>query len=152
MLDFLLSIWPVWFVVLEILILLGLYRFYIANLNAEKWEQRAREDGWLVEILQPVILETTEAVSASVLQAIEHKYRQSMGVLSRVSKNGDQSEGEMGLSVAETILKSMGYKTPHIMMVSRLASSLGSLVGQAEQVPSSELGANSDLAAPEDDF
>jgi len=147
-----LSIWPVWLIIVEIIILLGLYRFYIANLNAEKWEQRAREDGWLVEILQPVILETTEMVSATVLEALERKYRQSMGVLSRVSKSGTETEAEVGLSLAESVLQSMGYKQPHIMLVSRLAGSLSGLLAGAEQDPSPELSAKADLATPTDEF
>ena len=47
-----------------------------------------------------------------------------MGVLSRVSKSGAKDDEEMGLSLSEEILKGMGYKSPHALMVFRLAKGL----------------------------
>lgn len=124
MIDFIYSLWPVWFVIIEILILLGLYKFYISHLNAEVWEAKAKEEGWLTALLQPAILETATLVSTSVFEEIEHKYRQQMGVLSRVSKSGAKDDDEMGLSMSEEILKGMGFKSPHALMVFRLAKGL----------------------------
>ena len=122
--DLIYDLWPVWFVCIEILILLGLYKFYISNLNATVWEKKASEEGWLSTLLEPVILETATLVSTSVLEELELKYKQSMGVLSRVSKSGAKDDEEMGLSLSEEILKGMGYKSPHALMVFRLAKGL----------------------------
>ena len=122
--DLIYDLWPVWFVCIEILILLGLYKFYISNLNATVWEKKASEEGWLSTLLEPVILETATLVSSSVLEELELKYKQSMGVLSRVSKSGAKDDEEMGLSLSEEILKGMGYKSPHALMVFRLAKGL----------------------------
>jgi len=124
MLDIIYSLWPVWFVCIEILILLGLYKFYISNLNAEVWEKKASEEGWLTALLEPVIMDTATLVSTAVLEELEMKYKQSMGVLSRVSKSGAKDDEEMGLSLSEEILKGMGYKSPHALMVFRLAKGL----------------------------
>lgn len=129
MFDVIISLWPLWFVILEIFILLGLYKFYISGLNVQTWENKARETGFLTELLEPVILEVSTLVSASVLETIETKYRQSMGVLTRVSKGDVKTELEGGLSLAESILKSMGWKNPNILLVSRLASTLANVVG-----------------------
>ena len=52
-----------------------------------------------------------------------------MGVLTRVSKGDVKTELEGGLSLAESILKSMGWKNPNILLVSRLASTLANVVG-----------------------
>ena len=127
MLEILFSLWPIWLILAEIFILLGCYKFYISNLNATVWEKRAREEGWLVSILQPVIMETTEMVSASVLEAIEQKYRQSQGVLARVAGKNPETVEEGGLVLAEEILKAMNFKSPGILMVARMASTLAGL-------------------------
>jgi len=124
MIDFIYSLWPIWFVIIEILILLGLYKFYISHLNAEVWEKKAKTEGWLTDLLQPAIMETAAIVSSTVFEEIEHKYRQQMGVLSRVSKSGAKDDEEMGLSLSEEILKGMGYRSPHALMVFRLAKGL----------------------------
>ena len=128
MLETLLSLWPIWIIIVEIIVILGLYRFYIANLNAEKWEERAREDGWLVNILQPVVLETATLVSASVLEALEVKYRQSQGVLARVAGKNPANTQEFGLATAEEFLKAMNFKNPGVLMVARAAGALAQLL------------------------
>jgi len=143
MFETFLSLWPIWLIIVEIVVILGLYRFYIANLNAEKWEERAREDGWLVNILQPVVLETATLVSASVLEALEVKYRQSQGVLARVAGKNPESPQEFGLATAEEFLKAMNFKNPGVLMVARAAGALSQLLppadtensGQAQNAP-----------------
>ncbi len=131
MLDFFYNTWPIWFVVIEFAIILGLYKFYISHLNARVWEEKASEEGWLTKMLEPAILEVATLVSTTVMEEIEHKYRQSMGVLTRVSSSGAENPQEMGLSVAENILKDMGWKSPSILMVARLA---GSMMGLGKEL------------------
>jgi len=73
LIDTIFALWPLWFVILEIFILLGLYKFYISKLNVSTWVSKAEEDGFLTDLLQPVILEVSETVSSSVLEEIEHR-------------------------------------------------------------------------------
>jgi len=151
--EILFSIWPIWLIIVEVIIILGLYRFYIANLNAEKWEERAREDGWLVDILSPVVLETATLVSASVLEALEVKYRQSQGVLARVAGKNPANAQEFGLATAEEFLKAMNFKNPGILMVARAAGALSQLIppedGADAQNESSIFESESDLYSDE---
>jgi len=149
MLEIFLSFWPIWLVIVEIFVILGCYKFYIANLNAEKWEERAREDGWLVDILQPVVMETATMVSASVLEALEVKYRQSQGVLSRVAGKNPANAQEFGLATAEEFLKAMNFKNPGILMVARAAGALAQLLPPDEGISSGQAASNDDIFASE---
>jgi len=135
MLEILFSLWPIWLIIAEIFILLGCYKFYISNLNATVWEKRAREEGWLVSILQPVLEETAHMVSAAVLETLEHKYRQSQGVLARVAGKNPETAEEGGLVLAEEILKAMNFKSPGILMVARMASTLAGLAPATTGAP-----------------
>ena len=85
-------------------------------------------------------MEVAEMVSTSVIETLKMEYTQAQGVLTRVSKSGDATPEQMGLEVAENILKSMGWKNPNVLMVARLASTLGGLVkgndsAKAEPLP-----------------
>jgi len=59
-----------------------------------------------------------------------------MGVLTRVNKSDVKTELEGGLALAEGILKSMGWKNPNVLLVSRLATTLANVVGSSESKPS----------------
>jgi len=121
MLEILFSLWPIWLILAEIFILLGCYKFYISNLNAS--------------ILQPVLEETAHMVSAAVLETLEHKYRQSQGVLARVAGKNPETAEEGGLVLAEEILKAMNFKSPGILMVARMASTLAGLAPVSTGTP-----------------
>jgi|TARA_E500000331_G_C17200030_1_gene688876 hypothetical protein len=127
-------------VFVEISVLVYLYKNYITTWNAAKWEEKAREEGWLRTLLDDIIMEVAEMVSTSVIETLKMEYTQAQGVLTRVSKSGDATPEQMGLEVAENILKSMGWKNPNVLMVARLASTLGGLVkgndsAKAEPLP-----------------
>jgi len=115
-------------VFVEISVLVYLYRNYITTWNADKWEERARKEGWLSSMLEDVILEVAEMVSTSVIERLKQEYMQSQGTLTRVSKASGEHPEHMGLEVAEGILKSMGWKSPNILLVARLAQTLGGLI------------------------
>ena len=95
-------------VFVEISVLVWLYRNYITTWNADKWEERARKEGWLSTMLEDVILEVAEVVSTSVIERLKFEYTQAQGVMTRVAKTGEGTPETMGLEVAENILKSMG--------------------------------------------
>ena len=129
-------------VFVEISVLVYLYRNYITTWNAEKWEEKTREEGWLSSLLDEVILEVAEMVSTTVIERLKFEYTQAQGVMTRVAKTGEGTPETMGLEVAENILKSMGWKNPNVLLVAKLASTLGSYVnqGQKEEVEALPLG------------
>ena len=123
------SIFTILFLVfVEISVLVYLYRNYITTWNAEKWEQKARKEGWLATMLEDVIVEVAEMVSASVIEQLKFEYKQAQGTLTRISKSGETDELSMGLEVAESMLKSMGWKSPNVLLVAKLASTLKGMV------------------------
>jgi len=115
-------------VFVEISVLVFLYRNYITTWNADKWEERARKEGWLSSMLEDVILEVAEVVSSTVIERLKHEYTQAQGTLTRVSKSGNPDELSVGLEVAEGILKSMGWKQPNILLVAKLSQTLKGLI------------------------
>ena len=112
----------------EISVLVWLYRNYITTWNANKWEEKARQEGWLSTMLEDVILEVAEVVSATVIERLKFEYTQAQGTLTRVAGSGDSSPQDIGLQMAENILKSMGWKQPNVMLVTRLAATLGGML------------------------
>jgi len=132
-------------VFVEISVLVYLYRNYITTWNADKWEERARKEGWLSSMLEDVILEVAEVVSTTVIERLKFEYTQAQGTLTRVSKSGETSPQDLGLQMAENILKSMGWKQPNIMLVAKLASTLGGLINSDEPKREAVLSVGQDL-------
>jgi len=126
--------WWVFAIPLEILLLVFFYKFYFAELNAERWLSKARDEEFLLELLDPVIQETIIGASDAVLNGLKAEYTRSQGVLTRLAKGGGEIDPvSMGLKVSEDILKSMGWKNPNVLMVAKLASVLGGMVSQIEE-------------------
>ena len=125
----------------EISVLVYLYRNYITSWNADKWEEKASAEGWLSTMLEDVIVEVAEMVSSTVIEQLKQEYTRAQGTLTRVSKSGESNTAIMGLEVAESILKSMGWKNPNVLMVAKLAQTLGGLITsdseprKAESIP-----------------
>jgi len=132
-------------VFVEISVLVYLYRNYITTWNADKWEERARKEGWLSSMLEDVILEVAEVVSTTVIERLKFEYTQAQGTLTRVSKSGETSPQDLGLQMAENILKSMGWKQPNIMLVAKLASTLSGLVSSDKPKGEAVLSVGQDL-------
>jgi len=61
-------------VFVEISVLVYLYRNYITTWNADKWEERARKEGWLSTMLEDVIMEVAEVVSTTVIERLKQEY------------------------------------------------------------------------------
>jgi hypothetical protein len=136
--DYLSIITILFLVFVEISVLVYLYRNYITTWNAEKWEQKSREEGWISSMLEDVIVEVAEMVSTSVIERLKFEYTQAQGTLTRVSKSGETDELSMGLEVAESLLKSMGWKSPNVLLVAKLASSLKNMVGNVNTTEKAE--------------
>ena len=128
------NFWWLFVIPLEILLLVVFYRFYLAELNANKWLEKAKDEQFLIELLDPVIQETINGSSDAVIARLKDEYTRSQGVLTRVSKGGSEIDpAQMGLKVSEDILKSMGWKNPNVLMVAKLAGVLASMVSQVEK-------------------
>jgi len=138
MLDTLLAYWPIWFLVLELGIILLLYRFVLREWIVEHWEQKVKEDegNWLIELLAPVTDEVCDNILTLaprlIVDTIKGELLSSQGNLTRVSKPDGASEMEVGLGMAEGLLKELGLKNPNVIMVTRLAQSLLSRLGPDE--------------------
>lgn len=122
--------WPIWLLAGEIAIILGLYRFVLREWIVSHWETKITQDDgeWLCELLSPVTQEVCENILTLaprlVVDTVKHELLSSQGNLTRVSKPDGSNEVEVGLSMAEGLLKELGLKNPNIIMVSRLAKSL----------------------------
>lgn len=138
MIDTLLLYWPFWLVAFEVTVILILYRFVLREWIVSHWENKVKEDegGWLIDLLQPVIDEVSENILTlaprAVVDVIKGELLSSQGNLARVSKPDGSNELEVGLGMAEGLLKDLGLKSPNVIMVTRLAQSLLSRVNEAE--------------------
>jgi len=130
MIETLMEYWPVWLLAGEIAIILGLYRFILREWIVSHWEKKITQDDgdWLCELLSPVTQEVCENILTLaprlVVDTVKNELLSSQGNLTRVSKPDESNEVEVGLSMAEGLLKELGLKNPNIIMVSRLAKSL----------------------------
>jgi len=130
MIELLMAYWPIWLLVGEIAIILGLYRFVLREWIVSHWENKITSDDgkWLCELLSPVTDEVCENILTlaprMVVDTIKGELLSGQGNLTRVSKPDGNNEMEVGLSMAEGLLKELGLKNPNIIMVARLAKSL----------------------------
>jgi len=130
--------WPIWLLTFEVIIILVLYRFVLREWIVSHWEEKVKEDDgdWLIDLLQPVIDEVSENILTlaprAVVDVIKGELLSSQGNLARVSKPDGNNEIEVGLGMAEGLLKELGLKNPNVIMVTRLAQSLMSRIGTDE--------------------
>ena len=122
-------------IIVEISVLVCLYKWFIARWNSEKafevWKGKvtSEEDTTFQEILEPIIFQVSENVAEYVVEQLELKYRQSLGVMTNSAKaSGNQDELTTGMMMAESVLKGMGMKSPNIQLIAKLAGSMGSLL------------------------
>ena len=65
----------------EIAIILIMYRFILRGWIIDKWEEKLKEDGWLVEMLEPVIIEIQNDTTETLIE-----FRQSfIGTLGKMT-------------------------------------------------------------------
>ena len=121
---------------LEISFLLFCYRAFISRWNFQVWKERISDpdDNTFADIMVPIINETAEAVSELVVESLELRYRQSLGVMTNsVKAEGNQDELTTGMMMAESVLLGMGMKRPNIQLIAKLAGTMGGLLGQQGQ-------------------
>lgn len=140
MIDYALLLQITFIICLEIGILVVLYRSFIARWNSEKafkvWKEKVTsdEDTTFQEIMEPIIFQVSDNVASYVVEQLELKYRQSLGVMTNSAKaSGNQDELTTGMMMAESVLKGMGMKSPNIQLIAKLAGSMGSLLAPQGQ-------------------
>jgi len=65
----------------EIAVLLGLYRFVLREWIVTKWEEKLKQEGYLIEILDPVITE----IEKSTIESLEEFKRSFIGTLGKMT-------------------------------------------------------------------
>ena len=85
----------------EIAVILGLYRWVLRDWIINKWEEKLREEGYLIEILDPVITEIESSTEESLMNfqrsfigtlgkmTSEAKKLDPMNNLRKAAKDGD---------------------------------------------------------------
>jgi len=137
---------------LEILLLVYLYRNYITSWNADKWSQKAKEEGFLTDILAPVIESVTTATSDTVIDKLKYEMLSSQGTMARqvMADNNIESPEDMMVHVSDSLLKSIGYKNPNPLITMKLAQGIGvlaekTLKGHAKQSQSDNIKMGAEL-------
>jgi hypothetical protein len=80
------------FVALEIVLILGLYRWIIRDWIIDTWEAKIDEEGWLVEKLEPVINEIEDRTHDK-LQAFQDSFFGSIGAMTQKAQKLDPMNG-----------------------------------------------------------
>lgn len=141
MIDFATVITAVSIITLEICLVVVLYRRYITSWNAEKWQEKAREDNFLLDILSPVISSITDSTSDTVIEKLKYEMLASQGTMARqiMSENNIESPEDAMMHISDGLLKSIGYKNPNPLITMKLAQGIGVLaektLSQAKSSP-----------------
>ena len=72
----------------EIIVILGLYRWILRDWIVNKWEEKLREEGYLVDILDPVITEI-ETSTEETLKEFQRSFIGTLGTMTREAKKLD---------------------------------------------------------------
>ena len=139
---------------LEIFVLVLLYRNYITSWNADKWSQKAREEGFLTDILAPVIESVTSATSDNVIEKLKYEMLSSQGTMARqvMADNNIESPEDMMVHVSDSLLKSIGYKNPNPLITMKLAQGLGVLAEKTLKNNNKSNGSTDNIKVGQDLF
>jgi len=122
---------------LEVIVILGLYRYVLRGWILDKFEEKVVEDEgeWLVRIFSPLVEATCDSVIDNVPDAIikvlKNELLASQGTLTRMHKGNPNDEQEVGMEMAEMLLKELGLKSPSALLTLRAGKAmLGMIEGQ----------------------
>ena len=123
-----------WFFIVpcEILLLFYFYKYYFSEYNAKRWVEKAQEENFLVEILDPVIETISVDVSDTMMNRIQNELLSNQGSLTR-SNTTPENESEIGLMMAQKVLNEMGLKKVNPILALRMANGLKNLVKSKPQ-------------------
>jgi len=118
------------FFLLEIIVILLLYRFVLRGWIIDHWESKIREEegAWLLDVLSAPINSICDRVIAdapdAILTVLKNELLSSQGTLTRMHKGNGTDEQEVGLEMAEMLLKELGLKSPSALMSLRAGKAL----------------------------
>ena len=72
----------------EIIVILALYRWILRDWIVNKWEEKLKEEGYLIEILDPVITEIENSTIES-LEEFKRSFIGTLGTMTREAKKLD---------------------------------------------------------------
>jgi len=125
----------------EIGLLFLFYKFYFAEYNANKWLEKAQQEGFLVELLDPVIETICLDVSETMMERIRNEILSQQGTITRANMN-PENESEIGLAMAQKVLETAGLKKVSPILALRVAQGLKKIVKKPEQADEYETGEN----------
>ena len=128
------------FVALEIVLILGLYRWIIRDWIIDTWEAKIDEEGWLVEKLEPVINEIEDRTHDK-LQAFQDSFFGSIGAMTAKAQNLDPMTGIRKAAKA-------GDWTSMLVEYAANKANLGHLLGQQSPQTNEKEGVNSNIKPP----
>jgi len=125
----------------EIGLLFLFYKFYFAEMNANSWLAKAKQEGFLVELLDPVIETICLDVSETMMERIKNEILSQQGTITRANMN-PENESEIGLAMAQKVLETAGLKKVSPILALRVAQGLKKIVKKPEQADEYETGEN----------
>ena len=124
--------------VIEVGVLLYLYKHVLSKWNAKATEKRMKADNgeYLISILNPVIDSICDRILAEapkgITQAIKGELLSAQGNLSRSVAAGVDSPEDMLLTLSTSILQSLGYKNVNPLLAAKLAGVIGNVAVKLE--------------------
>ena len=116
----------------EILLLLYFYKYYFAEYNAKRWVEKAQQENFLIEILDPVIETISVDVSDTMMNRIQNELLQNQGSLTR-SNTIPENENEIGLMMATKVLNELGLKKVNPILALRTANGIKNMLKKPSQ-------------------
>jgi|MDTB01.1.fsa_nt_gb hypothetical protein len=128
MIDILTILITVGIITVEIGVLVVLYRNYITTWNADKWLERTQQEGWMEQLLRPIIDVLVDECTDSIIQRMKMELLSGQGQISRQSFSDIETAEELAMKVSGELLKSTGIKNVPPMVQMKMAQGLGTLV------------------------
>jgi len=121
-------------IAVEIGILYLMYSHVFAKMNAEKWEEKVREDDgtFLLDILAPVIDETVfrilDSAPKELTKVLKGELLASQGSLSRAIMHDQGQPADMMVGISTAIFEQLGWKNVNPLMALKLSSILSGIL------------------------
>tara|TARA_Y100000296_G_scaffold86844_1_gene128213 strand:+ start:2168 stop:2641 length:474 start_codon:yes stop_codon:yes gene_type:complete len=141
--------------VIEVGVILYLYKHVLSKWNARATEKRMKADGgeYLLDILNPVIDTICERILGEapieLTKVLKGELLSAQGNLSRAVIGDSDAPEDMLLQLSTSMLQSLGYKRPSPLLAAKLASVIGNvavkLEGPEEPVEIGRLPVGADL-------
>jgi len=131
-------------IALEIGILYLMYSKVFAKMNAEKWEEKVRQDDgvFLLDILAPVIDLTVsrilEGAPKELTKVLKGELLASQGSLTRAVLHDGGQPADMMMGISTAIFEQLGWKNVNPLMALKMSSILSGIlekVGETNEKP-----------------